>query len=357
MSALFALYGCGGSGGDGDSSSGSKPPPGGRLSGGAEVQKARAAAARAIPNPGSVTQSSDVDQQDGVTEDVVTVEITDTDNDGVPEVRVKYNGPAVVDTEHMDAKARTGVENVLDQPEGTRLFERSTYGDYKAVEFYRSLAADDLEQDSRAGDLWVDVYTDFNGDDIDHTNYLAGGIWVYVPNEGEQGDPPVDYEFGAFANGGDPFEGAIAGLTGPATYEGNATGVYSRGTGSGRRNEFFGADVTLTADFKDGSDLGTINGQIDNFVYSDGDLVGGNPVLMLEDADIATSNHGFFEGETFMDDYRGDDYRGRWGGQFYDDNHSNSDNHPGAVAGTFGAATTDDKKSFVGAFGARYKDQ
>ena len=68
-------------------------------------------------------------------------------------------------------------------------------------------------------------------------------------NPGEQGEAPGEYEFGAFATGGEPFTGGILALTGDATYEGNAAGVYSRS--GGRRNEFFGADVTLTADFDD----------------------------------------------------------------------------------------------------------
>ena len=219
---------------------------------------------------------------------------------------------------------------------------------YDVVEFYRSLADGDLETDSRAGDLWVHVFTDFNDDGVADDNYLAGGIWVYAPDEGDVGDPPGVYEFGAFATGGDPFGRDIAALTGEATYEGNAAGVYSRS--GGRRNEFFGADVTLTADFEDDQ----IDGRIHNFVDADGDRLGGTPVLMLGNADLTNDN--FFDGKTSMR-YRGDEYDGTWGGQFYDDSHTNSDNHPGVVAGTFGGATSDGEKSFVGAFGARYKDQ
>ena len=161
------------------------------------------------------------------------------------------------------------------------ILSSSTLPGYDVVEFYRSLAADDLESGSRAGDLWVHVFTDFNDDDVAATNYLAGGIWVYVPDEPDAAGDQArgEYEFGAFATGGDPFGDGIAALTGDATYEGNAAGVYSRS--GGRRNEFFGADVTLTARFDDQE----IDGRVDNFVDADGRRWGRSPVLTLEIAE------------------------------------------------------------------------
>ena len=36
---------------------------------------------------------------------------------------------------------------------------------------------------------------------LPRTNYLAGGIWVYIPDDGDEGD----YEFGAFADGAAPY--------------------------------------------------------------------------------------------------------------------------------------------------------
>ena len=46
-------------------------------------------------------------------------------------------------------------------------------------------------------------------------------------------------------------------------------------------------------------------------------------------------------------------FSGKWGGQFYGDGMAATD-HPGSVAGTFGATATDSdgSYSFIGVFGA-----
>ena len=57
------------------------------------------------------------------------------------------------------------------------------------------------------------------------TDYLSGGIWLFVPNNPEDAE---DYVFGAFADGSDPFtQSALPALIGPARYIGEATGIYS----------------------------------------------------------------------------------------------------------------------------------
>ena len=297
-------------------------------------------AARATPAAGSVTQSSDVDGSD-ITVDQVSVRIKPDGN-----ISVFYNeglnSDAVVSTE--DSVPRREVEYVYGEPEGTRFHERFSYDGSRAVEFYRSLGSNQvLEVDGSyvpAGDLWVDVYTDFNGTTIDETNYLAGGIWVYIPAAGGSND----YEFGAFADGGAPFEHPISDLSGEATYRGGATGVYSSGTGGGRTNEFFDADVTLMANF----DTDMIAGSVHDFEV-DGEKVDGNPTLTLSSAIISNNDNGFFTGTTSAE-YDGDGYTGMWGGQFYNPGTSPTD-LPGAVAGTFGAATTSGDETLVGVFG------
>ena len=337
--AVFALSGCGG----GSDGGGSPSVKGGRLSPGDEIQDARARAAGAIPRKGSVTQSSNIGG-DGVTEDVVEVVLT-PNGDKSFDIKVMYNGEEAVDTD--DATVKKGVEYVLDRPKGTQFMERFGHGDdFQAVEFYRSLDTDDLT-DVAPGDLWVDVYTDFDGNDIDDTNYLAGGIWVYIPDDGEADD----YEFGAFADGAAPYpEAKIAGLEGTAAYTGGATGVYSYGTNGGRRNEFFDATVELMADFGT-SDAGSISGRIHE-VEVDGEMVDSDPELMLGDATL-NANSNFFTGDTTMT-FDGENYAGKWGGQFYNDPETGTDTAdiPGAVAGTFGGANEGGDKSFVGVFGA-----
>ena len=184
------------------------------------------------------------------------------------------------------------------------------------------------------------------------TDYLAGGVWLYVPNSGAA----ADFEFGAFADGGDPFnQNNIMALTGTATYQGDATAVYTEKESATATATFgyFDADVRLTADFGDGSALGTISGVINN-MKEDGMAVDGNPSLNLGSAAIGDSNSGFFNGDTAMT-HNDRSYAGKWGGQFYG-NGDDATDHPGSVAGTFGGATSGNtdgyEASFVGAYGA-----
>jgi hypothetical protein len=175
----------------------------------------------------------------------------------------------------------------------------------------------------------------------DDSDYLAGGIWVYAPDDAAGTE---DYEFGAFVDGSELFTPAnLAALTGTAEYAGEATGVYTDATED--RNYFFDADVSLTANFDDADE--EISGTISGFEV-DGDPVEGDPMLMLETAGIEITN--FFTGDTSMT-FGGDEFAGKWGGRFYGNGADPAD-HPGSVGGTFGGATEDDSKAFLGVFGA-----
>ena len=178
-------------------------------------------------------------------------------------------------------------------------------------------------------------------------DYLAGGIWVRVPTDAAS---VADYEFGAFMDGEDPFEQAnLAGLTGTATYEGDARAVYSHQETN--RNYFVDADVSLTADFGDADSLGSISGTVSNFEGEgpESDAYEGVSVT-LGAAQIGNAESGFFTGDTSTS---GTDsaFTGKWGGQFYGNGAAAGD-QPGSVAGTFGAATADGGESFVGVYGA-----
>ena len=77
--------------------------------------------------------------------------------------------------------------------------------------------------------------------------YLAHGIWVFAPDDATSF---VHYEYGTFSDGNDPFElENLAGLTGTATYvgENGVKGIYA--SAGEQSNQFFDADVTLTASF------------------------------------------------------------------------------------------------------------
>jgi hypothetical protein len=180
------------------------------------------------------------------------------------------------------------------------------------------------------------------GTQVSDTDFLAGGIWVYVPDDATSVD---DFTFGAFVHGEDPYDQSnLTALTGEYTYTGDATGVYS--VLADERNYFFDADVTLTARFGEANELGTIGGRIHD-VSVDDELVEGDPTLNLGTADIGGDNSGFFTGDTDMV-YEGENYTGKWGGQFFGNDGTNP---PGSVAGTFGAATSDGANSVLGVYG------
>ena len=56
-------------------------------------------------------------------------------------------------------------------------------------------------------------------------------------------------------------------------------------------------------------------------------------------------------GADFHGDTSGGGLAGKWGSKFYS-NGAGPPNHPGSVAGTFGAKTADDLQAIVGAFAA-----
>jgi hypothetical protein len=177
---------------------------------------------------------------------------------------------------------------------------------------------------------------------VPDTDFLAGGIWVYVPDDATSVD---DFTFGAFVHGSDPYtDSNLIGLTDEYTYTGDATGVYS--VLADERNYFFDADVTLTARFGEANELGTIGGRIHD-VSVDDELVEGDPTLNLGTAEIGDTDSGFFKGDTDMV-YEGENYTGKWGGQFFGNDGTNP---PGSVAGTFGAATSDGANSVLGVYG------
>ena len=172
------------------------------------------------------------------------------------------------------------------------------------------------------------------------TDYLAGGVWLFVPDNATSAD---DVVFGAFADGNDPFgQSNLLALQGTARYIGAATGVYT--DRSENEAGYWDADVTLNADFGGRSDLGSISGSITG-IEADGERYPGT--VRLGAADIGSSNSGFFEGR-LSGNVNGIGLTGRWGGQFF--GSSEPDGKPGSVAGTLGGTSQD--LSFVGAFGA-----
>ena len=197
--------------------------------------------------------------------------------------------------------------------------------------------------------------------------YLAFGVWLRedANDDGTADDP----DFGAFAAGGSPVADLAVEITGTATYEGSAAGVYT----AGETVDWFEGDAELTADFGADDAQGTITGMIDNIV------AGGNAmsdVILLND-DGTPDDGNMVAGGTFSGDARMGTattvdavttytHNGSWSGQFFNGTADvaattdvdESEVPPGSVAGTFGVTGTvgmgDDAvtRSYVGAFGA-----
>ena len=216
-------------------------------------------------------------------------------------------------------------------------------------------------------------------------DYLVFGVWIEEDADG--GTAGLQPEIGAFADGGTEFVTPVT-LTGEATYNGAAAGVYTEGESV----DYFQADATLTADFGApgaGGDPaaaddqeGIITGRIHNIMAggrSMSDVISLNsghtrvtPPADQVDGNIETG--GAFAGTTSMGAPMVDGtvvtymYNGTWSGQFYgpaaEADATGVDTLPPSLAGTFGVtgtdnmgtmddATDDVTRSYLGAFGAR----
>ena len=285
---------------------------------GSSTAMAAAVAATSEPRPGSVTQSSNP-------ADRVEVTNFDPDNNSFT-IR---NAAAGAGWEIGTGNARP-LDEEIGADGGVGLVQRVTGGQRVVIAYPR--AAEE-----------------------ENTDWLAAGIWAFIPDS----EVPGDYEFGAFADGGDPFDDDnLQALTGTARYEGQAIGVYYVSSTSSPSDEEgdagpFTADVALMAEFGSADALGSISGTVSDVETSGGSL---EATLTLGTASIGDSNGGFFAGDTAMA-FGGRTYAGRWGGQFF--GNGAATDAPASVAGTFGATTSEAGAtgSLVGAFGAERTPQ
>ena len=189
------------------------------------------------------------------------------------------------------------------------------------------------------------------------TDHLAWGFWVTASiRDTLTGVAETDYEAqaGAFAYGSMPFTVPNT-LSGKATYNGVANGLYS----AGGMVQYFDADAMLEADFGGATNVGgKISGSISN-VMAAGQAVDGSLTLMRTDINAdGTFGIGTDAGDTGNTDgvLGGTGFRGRWAGQLFGPPGRNAaamvTTFPTGAAGTFSASTQDNKMSLIGAFGA-----
>ena len=226
---------------------------------------------------------------------------------------------------------------------------------------------------------------------VPNADYLAFGYWLYVPEDVTNW---VDYEFGTFASGGDPFETArIAGLAGTATYAGDAVGMfYVDGLTDSPTVGSFTADVTLSADFGDGTETGVVTGEVNNFEFED-DVASSLPATVMltsnvygylsrgfglsrtpDEHDVVRGESNIFDtgwdgqdpwpgghvsGETLAD-VNGETWNGQWHAAFFGNDANDPTAHPTGVAGHFNTAAFNDRmradSGLTGAFGAHRDD-
>ncbi len=215
------------------------------------------------------------------------------------------------------------------------------------------------------------------------SDYLAWGYWLRVPNrvpalEDDATTGDVDErapaQVAAFASGNKPFN-VKAALTGTATYNGVAAGMY---TAAGMV-EHFEADASLTADFggKAGNDsdpttamddkllFGAVTGSISNIKAGgmdvEGSLTLGKAPLKGTDGDGAPATPPdpatSFNGST-AGSLGGSAMTGSWTGRFYGPNKAPDGSvavhteFPTTAAGTFGATSVlSGGASILGSFG------
>ena len=186
-------------------------------------------------------------------------------------------------------------------------------------------------------------------------DYLTFGVWLTVPEQVAD-----DHSVGAYATGGDPFNGHVPGLTGEPTYEGPAVGIYGKrvaGTGTSDVGSFT-ADASLTAKFNDGS----VSGYVTSFKENGKPLGAWKVKLNFGDSGDNELGPNFGGGTQISKTGNDPDMKGTgaWTGQFYGNGQQ-----PGSVAGTFNTKTgtldkimSDDQVDqgflgIVGAFGAK----
>ena len=218
-------------------------------------------------------------------------------------------------------------------------------------------------------------------------DYVVFGHWLYVPDDVTDGDA---YDFGVFASGGDAFAVAdIMPLTGTATYNGDAAGVYyANGLSSSPDIGSFTADVELMADFKSNSEYGTVEGEVNNFVF-DGDTNSSFASLYPAMLNLSTNTYsgfgvaqqgtqnifdrswptnyapergGWIHGITGGTAETGESFGGPWWGKFFGNGDPSSD-LPTSIGGTFGASiypgnNQQSDRGLAGSFGAhRYEHE
>jgi len=172
------------------------------------------------------------------------------------------------------------------------------------------------------------------------SDYLSFGYWISETTTASGSR----FEIGTLYDGSQPVTATIATKTGTATYVGEAAGAYTRKGDNPAVGEFTG-HASLTANFGDGTGLGTISGTISQLVDG-GEAIDPSWTVDLQTANLEQATPGTdavtFDGETS----RG----GNWRGGFFGTTGTGATDYPRGVAGDFTGHF--ENGHVIGAFGA-----
>ena len=191
-----------------------------------------------------------------------------------------------------------------------------------------------------ADGTWVFTFDEGAKVDVSDADYVHFGWWMIEPSSATG-----TYEFASFY--GDNTGSAAQthdDLTGKATYNGKAAGVYAAqdlqaGVVTGASKGEFTADARLTAAFGAATENGTIAGVISNFEDQDGGALSGWRVT-LDGAALGNDSNAAFGSTTDGTMGGASELTGRWRGNFYDDSGPDDADKPDAVAGQFDAMSS-----------------
>ena len=171
------------------------------------------------------------------------------------------------------------------------------------------------------------------------SDYLSFGYWISETTTASGSR----FEVGTLYDGSQPITTTIATMTGTATYVGEAAGAYARKGDNPAVGEFTG-HASLTADFGDDAEMGTIEGTISQLVDG-GQVIDPSWTVELQEANIELGTNPAlvtFDGQT----PRG----GNWRGGFFGTTGTGATDYPRGVAGDFTGHF--ENGHVIGAFGA-----
>ena len=169
-------------------------------------------------------------------------------------------------------------------------------------------------------------------------DFIRFGYWMKKPVKADVSNE-FPYDVVVFNDGSNYESADFDALTGKFTYTGPAAGLYATkeseaDAGDAAHGEFT-ATATLAADFKDGSDAGTISGSIHNF------SVNADWTLTLQETNLLEAGGNARIGAGTAND-------GQWS---YKLHGADEDAHPTGVSGTF-HSKIGENTAVAGAFGA-----